>query len=98
VADDVNACLEEGVSRPGVHVVRRHDRDRLYSAGTLRFGLDHAFVVVVDAVGRETERFARAARLVRSRGQRAGYQLVMGIEAEAMRCTAPMKAPSPPPT
>ena len=80
VADDVEARLEEGDRRPGMHVVRGDDRNRLDPVGALRLGLRHGLVVVVDAVGGEAERFARAPRLLRRRRQRAGDELVLVVD------------------
>ena len=81
VADDVDPGLEERVGRPGVDVVRRHDRDRLDPVGPLGLRLRHALVVVVDAIAGEAEALARAARLLGRRRQGAGDQFIMVVDA-----------------
>ena len=81
VADDVEARLEEGDHRPGMHVVGRDDRNHFDAVGTPGLGLRHGFVVVIDAVGGETERLARAARLFGRRRQRAGDEFVLVVDA-----------------
>ena len=81
VADHMNAGFEEGVGRAGVDVVRRDDRDRLDPVRPPGLGLRHALVIVVDAVGGEAERLARAARLVRRRRQSAGDEFVLVVDA-----------------
>ena len=50
-------------------------------SGALGLGLRHALVIVVDAVGGESERLARAARLVRRRRQGAGDEFVLVVDA-----------------
>jgi hypothetical protein len=99
VADDVDSRLEEGVGRAGVDVVRCDDRNRLDPVRPLGLGLRHALVIVVDAVLGESQRLARAARALSgvddSVPATSSYWSSM---REAMRWTAPMKAPSPPPT
>ncbi len=67
VADDVDSGLDKGDRRPGVHVIRTDDRDRLDPVGPRRLRLRHARIVAVDAVGRKAERLAGAARLFRAR-------------------------------
>ena len=81
VADDVDARLQEGDGRPGVHVVGGDDRNRLDPVRPLGLRLRHALVVVVDAVGRKSKGFARPARLLRRRRQRAGDQFVLVVDA-----------------
>ena len=80
VADHVDAALEELARGRGVHVVGRDDRDRLDAVLPPRLALGHGREVVVDPVGREPERRARGARLLRRRGEGAGDQLVFVVD------------------
>ncbi len=98
VADDVDAGLEEGLRRRIMHVVRRDDRHRLDAVGPRRLGPRHLRVVDVGAVGLEAELRARGAgALGVGRSAPATSSYWSSIRA-ARRCTAPMKAPCPPPT
>ena len=82
VADDVDARLEEGdqparrACGSGVTIATAS-----IPSGALGLGLRHALVVVVDAVGGEAERLARAPRLLRRRRQRAGDEFVLVVDA-----------------
>jgi len=77
----VDSGFEEGDGRPGVHVVRRDDRNRLNPVRALGLRLRHALEIVVDAVGGEAEHFAGAASLLRRRRQRAGDEFVLVVNA-----------------
>src|ERR1700722_7356259 len=77
----MDSGLEERIRRPGMDVIRGDDGDRLDSVGALGLGLGHALIIVVDPIGREPERLARAPRLLWHRRQGAGDKLVMVVDA-----------------
>ena len=79
----MDSSLEERIGRPGVDVIRGDDGDRLDPVGPLGLGFRHARVIVVDPVGGQTERLARAPRLIRRRRQGAGDELVMIVDARS---------------
>ena len=81
VADDVDAGLEEGLRRTGVHVVGGDDRDGLDAVGPGGLLRRHLLVARVDAVGSEPEVLARLLRRGGVRAQRAGDEVVVAIEA-----------------
>src|ERR1700722_20387067 len=73
--------LEERIGRPGVDVIRGDDGDRLDAVGAFGLRLRHALVIVVDPIGGETERLARAPGFLGRRRQGAGDKLVMVVDA-----------------
>jgi hypothetical protein len=77
----MNAGLEKGVGRAGVHVIGRDDGDGLDSVLALGFGFRHGFEIVVDAVGGQAERGARTPRFLSGRGKRPGHEFVMIVHA-----------------
>src|ERR1700722_4687836 len=79
----MDSGLEERISRPGMDVIWGNDGDRLDPVGPLGLGFRHARVIVVDALGGETQRLARAARFIRRGRQGAGDELVMIVDARS---------------
>ena len=67
-------------------------------SGALGFGLRHLGEGAVAALRVEAEFGGRRLGAFRIGRQRAGDQLELAVHARRERCTAPMKAPCPPPT
>jgi hypothetical protein len=63
VADHMNAGFEKRISRARVHVVRRNDGHRFDAVLACRLRLRHRFEIVINTIGREAERSARAPGL-----------------------------------
>ena len=67
-------------------------------SGRLAFGLGHLAIVGIGAVLGDADVGAGEPGVLGIGRKRAGHQLGVVVEPQAMRWTAPMKAPRPPPT
>ncbi len=81
IEDDVDARFQERLGRGPVHVVGRHDRDRLNAIRAGGFGLGHLLIGGVDAIVGEAQVPTGFPGHFGPRRQGARHQFVVTIDA-----------------
>ncbi len=98
VANNVNTGVEKRLCRRVVQVIRSDDRNRVDGIFSLRLRRGHFRETAISAVGRDVQIDRGRAARAGSEDNAAATNSNLSSSRAAMRCTAPMKPPGPPPT